>query len=485
MSNLSRLFEYVENAPMLFNSGAFLVLFTVFITIYALIYKNASARIVYVVTFSLFFYYKASGWYLLILLLSIVLDYLVAFLIYNAKAQIIKKAWLTLSVCANVGLLCYFKYTNFFIENLNAATGANYNLINIFLPIGISFYTFQTLSYIIDVYRGIIKPTRSLLDYTFYMSFFPHLVAGPIVRAKDFLPQVRQNIILNKEDMSSGMFLIIKGLIKKAIIADYIAQYADLIYSNPAGYSGFENLMAMYGYALQIYCDFSGYSDMAIGIARLMGYDLGTNFKTPYISKNTTEFWRRWHISLSSWLRDYIYIPLGGNRKGEFNQYLFLFATMLIGGFWHGASWKFVVWGAAHGIGLAIHKLFMKYAGNKLKESWWRNALGWFITFHFVAVLWIFFRAESFSVAMESINMILFHLDFSYAAPFVQVRSLFVVLLLIGYGLQFLPENMKLISQKKYTALPLIAKAAVLILIIQVILQIQLENVQPFIYFQF
>lgn len=470
---------------MLFNSGAFLVLFTVFITIYALIYKNATARIAYVVAFSLFFYYKASGWYLFILLLSIVLDYFVAFLISDAKSKTIKKAWLILSISANVGLLCYFKYTNFFIENINAATGADYNLLNIFLPIGISFYTFQTLSYIIDVYRGIIKPTRNLLDYAFYMSFFPHLVAGPIVRAKDFLPQVRQKINLNKADMSSGMFLIIKGLVKKAIIADYIAQYADLIYANPAGYSGFENLMAMYAYALQIYCDFSGYSDMAIGIARLMGYDLGINFNTPYIAKNTTEFWRRWHISLSSWLRDYIYIPLGGNRKGELNQYFFLFATMLIGGFWHGASWKFVVWGAAHGIGLAIHKLFTKFAAGRLKESWWRNALGWFITFHFVAVLWIFFRAESFGIAMESINMILFHTDLSYFAPFIQVRSLFVILLLAGYGIQFLPENIKMSGQKKYAGLPLIAKAAILILIIQVILQIQLENVQPFIYFQF
>ena len=216
-----------------------------------------------------------------------------------------------------------------------------------------------------------------------------------------------------------------------------------------------------------------------------MGYDLGINFNTPYIAKSTTEFWRRWHISLSSWLRDYIYIPLGGNRKGEFNQYLFLFATMLIGGFWHGASWKFVVWGAAHGLGLAAHKLFMKYAGSKMKESWWRSALGWFITFHFVAVLWIFFRAESFSIAMESIKMIVFNTDLSYIKPFIEVRSLFVILLLLGYGIQFFPESIKLAGQKRYAGLPLIAKAAILVVIIQVILQIQLEDVQPFIYFQF
>jgi alginate O-acetyltransferase complex protein AlgI len=484
--SITKLFSYDAAHPMLFNSGQFLALFAVFITIYAFIYNIKIVRTAYVLLFSFLFYYKASGWYLLILLLSILIDYFVAFLIYNGKSKAIKTFWLIVSVSANVGLLCYFKYTNFFIENVNAITGSKYSFLNIFLPIGISFYTFQTLSYIIDVYKGIIKPTKSLADYAFYMSFFPHLVAGPIVRARDFLPQIKEKITLDRQDIGEGFYLIIKGLIKKAIIADYIAQYADLVYSNPGGYSGFENLIAIYAYALQIYCDFSGYSDMAIGIAKLMGFQLGENFNAPYISTSTTEFWRRWHISLSGWLRDYIYIPLGGNRKGEFNQYLFLFITMLIGGFWHGPSWKFVIWGAAHGAGLAIHKLWMKYMkGKTFRDTLAWRAFSWLMTFHFVAFLWIFFRASTFSSAIESIQSIFTRMDWGYFAPFVKARGLFCILLVLGYVIQFIPENLKLKLRKYTGSTPMLAKALILLFVIQLILQIQLENVQPFIYFQF
>jgi alginate O-acetyltransferase complex protein AlgI len=485
--NLGKLFQYDAGNPMLFNSGQFLAIFSVFILIYAFIYQTKTARTLYVVAFSFFFYYKASGWYLLILLLSILIDYFVAFLIYDSKTRLGRKLWLVASVLANVGLLCYFKYTNFFIDTINAVSGGHIPFLKIFLPIGISFYTFQTLSYVIDIYRGIIKPTKSLLDYAFYMSFFPHLVAGPIVRARNFLPQVREDLVLDRDDIGVGFFLIVKGLIKKAIIADYIAQYADLVYGNPGGYSGFENLIAMYAYTLQIYCDFSGYSDMAIGIAKLMGFQLGENFNAPYISTSTTEFWRRWHISLSGWLRDYIYIPLGGNRKGEFKQYIFLFATMLIGGLWHGASWKFILWGAAHGVGLAVHKLWLKFT--KGKFTWFPrslgNFLGWIVTFHFVAFLWIFFRADSYASAVLSIKMIFANMDLHYLLPFIKVRSLFCVLLITGFAIHFIPDSFKGEVKARIGRTPLLVKALMLVIVIQVILQIRLENVQPFIYFQF
>ncbi len=473
---------------MLFNGGQFLVLFTVFLTIYAFLYKNKLSRTLYVIAFSLFFYYKASGWYLCILVLSILIDYFVAFLIYGSKTKGRKTFWLVISVCANVGLLCYFKYTDFFIENYNFITKSNYAALHLFLPIGISFYTFQTLSYIIDVYKGKLAPTKSLLDYAFYMSFFPHLVAGPIVRARDFLPQIRETLVIDRQDMGEGFYLIIKGLIKKAIFANYISQYADIVYGNPGGYSGFENLIAMYVYALQIYCDFSGYSDMAIGIAKCMGFQLGDNFNTPHISKNITEFWRRWHISLSTWLRDYIYIPLGGNRKGELNQYLFLMITMLIGGFWHGPSWKFVLWGGVHGLGLAIHKLWLRFVKpqqSKFFSSTVWTIFSWALTFHFVAFLWIFFRAATFADAVLSIKIIFTQMDWNYFIPFIKARSLLCVLLVLGYAIQFIPEKIKLNTRIQTGKMHFLLKTILLLFVIQLIFQIEPQGVMPFIYFQF
>ena len=243
--------------------------------------------------------------------------------------------------------------------------------------------------------------------------------------------------------------------------------------------------MAMYAYTLQIYCDFSGYSDMAIGIALLMGYRLKENFMNPYQALDITEFWRKWHISLSGWLRDYIYIPLGGNRKGEEKQWLFLFLTMLIGGFWHGADWKFIFWGAMHGVGLLVHKIFSKWAKELELNQYLITPLGWILTFHFVAFLWIFFRADSFHTATVSIHKIVFHLDWAYAPYFFKANSLVVYLLLLGYASHFIRNKEKLFVQKSFQYLPFYAKAIVLLLVIQVIIQVSNENVQPFIYFQF
>ncbi len=471
--------------PMLFNSGLFLALFTVFISGYAFIYRHKTARTVYVLAFSLFFYYKSSGGYLIILLASIVLDYAVALAIGRSKDKLLRKGLLIVSIAANAALLCYFKYTNFFLGNLFAVAGAPFDPLDIFLPIGISFYTFQTISYVVDVYKGEIEPATNLVDYAFYMSFFPHLVAGPIVRARHFLPQIRQDIRLRSEEVSYGMFQVLRGLVKKAVIADYVAQYADLVFGQPAGYSGFENLVAIYAYTLQIYCDFSGYSDMAIGLARIMGFDLGINFQSPYVSANLTDFWRRWHISLSSWLRDYVYISLGGNRHGEKKQYLYLFITMLIGGFWHGASWKFVFWGAMHGAGLVVHKLFTKYARVRLPEGAGGQFIGWLLTFHFVALLWVFFRAETFGDAWTVIGKAMFETDWRYLRPFLETRGLLCLVMAAGFAAHFVPEEVKQNLAFAYYTLSATTKAILLVLIIQVILQVQTEEVQPFIYFQF
>lgn len=453
--------------------------------IYALLYNRVQMRIWYITLFSFYFYYKSSGVYVLLLVFCVIFNFYIAKLIYQAKEKHIQKNWLLFSILVNAGFLVYFKYFNFVLANLFYLFQADFKRLDIFLPIGISFFTFQTISYIVDVYRKDIKPCENIIDFAFYLSYFPQLVAGPIVRASDFIAQIHQKITFRREQMGEGMFLIMKGLVKKAIIADYMAQYVDIVYANPQGYSGFENLMAMYAYTLQIYCDFSGYSDMAIGLALLMGFKLIDNFRSPYNSLDITEFWRRWHISLSTWLRDYIYIPMGGNRKGEEKQYLFLFLTMLIGGLWHGADWKFVFWGAMHGVGLFAHKVFSRTA----KELEWNQSvlkpLGWLLTFHFVAFLWIFFRASSFDVAMISIAKITLSMDFAYLPFFIKANGLLTLLLIFGFAIHFVSEKDKAEMSHYYSSLPLLVKTVILVLVIQIILQVQNENVQPFIYFQF
>ena len=356
-SKLLHLLAYDSKNPLLFNSGFFLFLFLFFLLFYTIIHQKIRLRLVYLLLFSLYFFYKACGFYFLLIILSAVVDFNLSNLIYRIKSIKKKRFLLIFSIVINLGLLIYFKYTNFFIGIINDAELGHLQPLKIFLPIGISFYTFENLSYTIDVYRGKFKPTNKFLDYCFFLSFFPKLVAGPIVRASDFIPQIRKKVYVSKEDLGRALFLIIGGLFKKAVISDYISiNFVDRVFDNPTLYSGFENLMAVYGYALQIYCDFSGYSDMAIGIALMIGIKIPMNFDSPYQSSSITEFWRRWHISLSSWLRDYLYISLGGNRNGKIRQYVNLAITMILGGLWHGANWKFILWGAMHGIALGFEK---------------------------------------------------------------------------------------------------------------------------------
>lgn len=477
---------YNREEPLLFNSGFFLAVFTVFLAGYAYMYKQRNARTWYIVLFSLYFYYKSSGWYLGILWTTIVLDYFLAKLMHESKQPAERKLFLLLSLLSSLGLLAFFKYTNFAIDNINAVSGAGIQHLDIFLPIGISFYTFQSISYVVDIYKREIPPARNFIDYAFYMSFFPHLVAGPIVRARYFLPQLDHPPVLEAKPMFEGMYFILRGLIKKAIIANYIAQFNDVVFDNPGGYSGAENLLAVYGYTLQIYCDFSGYSDMAMGIARLMGYDLGVNFNAPYLARNITDFWRRWHISLSSWLRDYIYIPLGGNRKGEERQLLHLMVTMLIGGLWHGPSWNFVIWGALHGLGLVVHKLILLLGKKEQQPApLVLQVLFSLLTFHFVAALWVFFRAETLPDALMIFERILFHFNAEVLPYFVEARGLWLLMLAAGYAVVLLPVSWKEVLRGAFVRMPVLAKALVVLVVVQAVVQLQGEGVQPFIYFQF
>ena len=334
-SRLTELLSYDASSPLIFSSGLFLFLFAAFMMLYGRLRNAPTARILYVVAFSLYFYYKSSGIYFLLLLFASVSDFVLAQLIWRSRKGWAKRLWVALSVLVNLGMLGYFKYTDFLIEIANSLFGEGFlQFRNIFLPVGISFFVFQSMSYTIDIYRGQLRPLDRWIDYCFYLSFFPQLVAGPIVRARDFIPQIRQNPLrITREMFGTGVCLILTGLFKKAVISDYISlNFVDRIFDEPLLYSGFECLMGIYGYALQIYCDFSGYSDMAIGIALLMGFRFPKNFDAPYRSATITEFWRRWHISLSSWLRDYLYISLGGNRKGRMRTYGNLLLTMLLGG---------------------------------------------------------------------------------------------------------------------------------------------------------
>ena len=305
---LRDVFVYDPQAPMIFSSGIFLWLFSAFILIYLLLQRRLTARLLFVTAFSYYFYYKSSGTYFFLLALVTVADFFIARLMAVSTVGWQRKTWVVVSLFINLGLLCYFKYANFLGDVFASLAGGTFHHYDIFLPVGISFFTFQSLSYTIDVYRKDITPLTNLLDYAFYVSFFPQLVAGPIVRARDFIPQIRRPLFVSHEMFGKGIFLIASGLFKKAIISDYISvNFVERIFDNPTLYSGVENLMGVYGYALQIYCDFSGYSDMAIGIALLLGFHFNKNFDSPYKSASITEFWRRWHISLSSWLKDYLF----------------------------------------------------------------------------------------------------------------------------------------------------------------------------------
>ena len=315
--NIIDLLNFDPKQPLMFSSGLFWVLFLVFLPIFALLRRNKTQMTIFVIAFSLYFFFKSSGWFFLLLVFTAVLDWIIARRIAQSQSKSTRKALLWLSIVCSLGILAYFKYANFFMVNLTALVGGNFQPLDILLPVGISFYTFRTISYVVDVYKGKMQPVESFTDYLFFLSFFPCLVAGPIVRARDFMPQLQELKPATAKMIYGGLWLVMLGIIKKAVVADYIGLYNNIVFDNPGGYSGVELLMAILGYTMQIYCDFSGYSDMAIGLGAIMGFDLGINFDFPYRSLNVTEFWRRWHISLSFWLRDYLYIPLGGNRKGK------------------------------------------------------------------------------------------------------------------------------------------------------------------------
>lgn len=481
---MTEIFTYQNDSPILFTSGTFWLLFIGFILLYSLIYNRKWQMLMFVTAFSFFFYYKSSGLFCFMLFGTSMADWLISKQIQKSTVIRHRKLWVALSLIMSLGLLAYFKYANFFAMNWSEIVGSNFQPIDIFLPVGISFYTFQSVSYIVDVYKRRVKPTRTWLEYGFYLSFFPQLVAGPIVRADLFLPQINRPKLVTRQTIYAGLWLVIVGIFKKAVIADYISQYNDLIFDSPTAYSGFETAMGVLGYTAQIYCDFSGYSDMAIGIGAIMGYNLGVNFLMPYQSLNVTEFWRRWHISLSSWLRDYIYIPLGGNRKGRVRTYINLFLTMLIGGFWHGAAWKFVFWGGMHGAGLMVHKA-LKHRLDRLPNNIPVTILSWIFTFVFVSLLWVFFRAADFTASCRIIGHMFSDFSLDYIVPFVTTRWSWCVMIAIVFALHTMKSTATARLSELFVASPWVVKLIIFVIVVQMVIQFGSEEVQPFIYFQF
>ena len=490
VDKLFAVLKFDINSPLLFNTGLFLILFAAFIVIYKVVHRWRTAKFLFVIAFSLYFYYKSSAEYCFILLGVCVSDYLLGLLMERLNRDWQRRSVVALNVFLNIGMLIYFKYFNLLYESFANLTGQDFDPLDIILPAGISFFTFRSISYIIDIYRRKMDACHNFLAYTFYLTFFPPLLAGPVVRAKDMLPQVEANVEPTKAMVSEGFFLIMCGLIKKVVVADFIADgFVNRIFENPSLYSGFEVLMGIYGFLIQLYCDFSGYSDMAIGIALLLGYQFFDNFSSPFKSQSPTEFWHRWHISLSTWLRDYLYIPLGGNRCGVLRQNFNLMATMVLGGIWHGASWMFMIWGALQGVFLVGHKFLKRIMPKWHTENetllFWRKTFNIFITFNLIAFSFVFFRAESMSSIVEIWTQLTESFHLNVASQFIAEYFEIVVIIIGAYIMHFLPESYTSGLKKVYNASPLLLQAVVIVAVILLVIQVRQAEIQPFIYLNY
>lgn len=431
-------------------------------------------------------FYAAWDWRFCFLLLGSSLFNWVAGLVLERLDDGRRRRWaLAAAVGGNLAVLGFFKYYDFFIEQLNdlfLSVGMERELpyMAVILPVGISFFTFQGISYVIDVYRRDVTASRSALDILLYISFFPQLVAGPIVRAATLIPQLRARPDPSAILMSWGLVLVLVGLFKKLIVANYLATHiVDEVFFDPGYYSSWDLLVAAYAYAVQIYCDFSGYSDMAIGMAAMLGYRFDKNFDQPYRAASIREFWRRWHISLSSWLRDYLYIPLGGSRRGRWITRRNLMITMLLGGIWHGAAWTFVIWGLMHGLALAVENIVTGRRQLERRQPLLR-ALGVLYAFHFVVLAFVFFRAENLDYALLYLEQLLVSdLPTMLTTPF--------VLLLVGLGLafHFIPRDTVERTGAALSRLPAVVQGAIAAAVLLAISAMGPEGVAPFIYFQF
>jgi alginate O-acetyltransferase complex protein AlgI len=462
---------------MLFNSVEFAVFFLLVFGGYSLLKSRWYASKILLLISSYLFYMAWSPPFVLLLVFSTLLDFYAAQAIASAPTRFRRNAWLILSCTGNLGVLAFFKYGGFVTENVDWAVGTSFHELPLFqhliLPVGISFYTFQSMSYTIDVYRNGNAVCRNFVDFALYVSFFPQLVAGPIIRSQNFLPQLGTRPEVSADDALRAFDLIFRGLFKKVFIADTLAVYVDLVFSHPADYGTVNQLVAIYSFAIQIYCDFSGYSDIAIGIALLLGFRIPVNFNLPYLATGPSDFWRRWHISLSTWLRDYLYISLGGNRSSRWKTYRNLIITMVLGGLWHGAGWGFIVWGIFHGVWLAIHRALFR------DSDWMRipRFIAVPVTFHLVCFGWIFFRAPTLGDALT-----IMHNIFNTSAPVYMIDIKVIVFLILGIAAHVLGAATPLKSWwgNAFFGWRILFYAAVLMMLF-----FNVAPPTPFIYFQF
>lgn len=474
---------------MIFNSTVFFVFFIIVFILYWLFHQKKNAQNIIMLVSSLVFY----GWwdwrFLSLIFISSFIGYFCGLKIEQSNKQRTRKNWMVVSVVTNLTILGFFKYFNFFAESLVEFTGmfgwhpGNVTL-DIILPVGISFYTFQTLSYTIDIYRKEFKATQSFLNFFTYVAFFPQLVAGPIERAAELLPQIEKPRVFNKIWFKEGLVQIFIGLFRKVVIADNLAKYVDVVYGNPEYHNSSTLVIATVFYAFQIYFDFSGYSDIAIGTAKTIGFKFSKNFHLPYFSPTLTVFWRKWHISLSSWLKDYLYISLGGNRKGIKIQYRNLLITMLLGGLWHGSSWNFIIWGGIHGLILSVEKYLFSKNGFSFMKSKAYAVPGAIITFGLVCFAWIFFRAPTFSEAQTIITRIF---AFDFQRPFmndVNIMSNILVALFLGLAVDCFLQWKKIDLEelgRRYSTLQI----CIFIGIVTALISLLYSTSNNFIYFQF
>ncbi len=559
------IFSFDEKYPLQFTQFYFWVFFALVFALFSLIHSKKLLRNTFLLFASLFFYYKTCGLFVSLLLLSVLCGFFSGKMIYRSEKKSVKKVFATIGVSINLLVLCYFKYAYFFTDAYNSLFDKNLQIVNYFaiwandltgshfdpskilLPVGISFFTFQTISYIVDVYKRKTTPVDNILDFGFYVTFFPPLVAGPIVRANEFIPQLHKKFFLSKRQFGIALFWILNGLLKKIILSDYIAlNFADRVFENPMLFTGFENLMALFAYSLQVYADFSGYTDIAIGVAMLMGFYLPVNFNSPYKAVNPGDFWKRWHISLSTWLKDYLYIPLGGNRKGKTRANINMMITMLLGGLWHGASWNFVIWGGLNGMGIWIHKIWkgmqnarriwfsgtifvlfiilniiypapLFYIGTiwmgvillgisiafiyrtyfkKESISWLNKAWSIFLTFVFISFTRLFFRtgsnldpSEANTTAWNTADSMIARIggkwDTDTILPILYEYRIVFLIFAFGMIIHWLPLRYKKWYRLNFALLPIWVQWICVVVIVFTLYQFTSADLPPFIYFQF
>lgn len=478
-----------RDRPLLFPTFTFALFITIVYPVSWLLRSRPRAWKIFILGASYVFYGAWDWRFVGLIIASSLVNGLLAFLIARNKASG-GRAWLTLAVLFNLAILGFFKYYGFFVTEVSSVffrmgVSVNLPLLEVLLPVGISFFTFQALSYVIDVYRRQV-PAVPLLDFSVYLAFFPQLVAGPIVRATEFLPQLYHPRALLPEEASHAALLIARGLFKKIVISTFVAtQIVDPVFAVPSAHSSLEILVAIYGYSVQIYADFSAYTDIAIGIALLLGFRFPLNFDRPYAANSIQDFWRRWHITLSRWLRDYLYIPLGGNRKGRLRTYLNLMITMVLGGLWHGANITFVFWGFFHGLALAVQRAWSERraargttaAATPAWQTWaWR-----LLTFHLVCALWVFFRSPTMDHALDIFR----GLFTSWGEPSPLISGLLLAVIFASIAVQWLPPDLGRRFEEGFARMPALVQGTALGLFIAFTIALGPEGVAPFIYFQF